>query len=544
MSQQYKKYQEGVVRSLLARPETVIDVIEFVDSKDFEDLNLKIVYDSIVELYLENKIISLPEIALKISEGGGNVDPAWLLSLEGGVSDWIQEAHPKTWAKLLKKESAKIKAVNILREGITDIVSGENDTLTEMDNISNKLLEVSLESTVNETYDIRESVMKFKEESKEIMASGGKISSISSAYPTIDYYTQGWGRTHLITVGARTGIGKSVFAINNAIAAMQQNQSVYFFSLEMTEREVISRMVASLAMIPILKVEKAEPLTEEELERQNEALEFIASSKLVIDTNSNVTADYIKRASIKQAHSENGLDFIIIDYLQLIQGNGKSRSRQEEVAEVSRSMKILAKELNVPVMVLVQLLREKRDEEDQVPKMYEIRESGAIAQDSNIVILIHRNKDKDSEIIDPKATFIIAKNRQGEDNVYISVRTRLESSLFIDENAKGKQLIHALEIANATLSSEEEFSAHFGSADGAGFDEDPVAVGFDNSSNSSFDRESNVDEESLVNFDNTNSDSNFFGSDQEFFDSFGGNEDSSSIFDDEFDDEFGDNYFL
>src|SRR5699024_10137614 len=138
------------------------------------------------------------------------------------------------------------------------------------------------------------------------------------------------------------------------------------------------------------------------------------------DTTSEMNAEYIKRTAIKQAQSEDGLDFIIIDYLQLI-SNNSNRNRQEAIADVSRNMKILAKELHVQVMVLVQLNREKRDDEDTTPKIYDIRESGAIAQDSNVVILIDRKMDDDEEVIDPKATFIIAKNRQGESNKYISV---------------------------------------------------------------------------------------------------------------------------
>jgi replicative DNA helicase len=173
----------------------------------------------------------------------------------------------------------------------------------------------------------------------------------------------------------------------------------------------------------------------------------IRKSKLKIDTNPHVTIEHIKRTAIKQAQTEDGLDFIIIDYLQLISNEGK-RSRQEEIADISRSLKILAKELNIPIMVLVQLNRERRgDEEDQTPKIYDIRESGAVAQDSNVVILIHRDMGEDDEVIDPKATFIIAKNRQGEANKYITVRTRLESSLFIDDNKKGQDLLRDLEFA-------------------------------------------------------------------------------------------------
>lgn len=227
---------------------------------------------------------------------------------------------------------------------------------------------------------------------------------------------------------------------------MFQDKTVLFYSLEMTRREVISRMISSMAMIPIQQIEKAAPLTVEERERQNQAIEKIRDSKLKIDTNPNVTVEYIKRSAIRQAQSEEGLDFIIIDYLQLISNDSK-RNRQEAIADVSRNLKILAKELNIPIMVLVQLNREKRDDEDSTPKIYDIRESGAIAQDSNVVILIDRKMDDDDEVIDPKATFIIAKNRQGESNKYISVRTRLDCSLFIDENEKGQRLVNDIETA-------------------------------------------------------------------------------------------------
>ena len=320
------------------------------------------VYESILELHLEGKPISLPEIALKIGESGGAIDTGWLFNLNNNMAQWIQAAPPNTWAKLLKIESTRNEAKNVLRESLEDIDKKTNNPLNIMDRTVSNLSKVSLDATSSEMFDINEAIDEFEEETKEILRTGGVVDSINSAYPTIDHYTQGWGATHLITIGARTGIGKSVFAINNAVAAMAQDKTVLFFSLEMTRREVISRMIASMSLIPIQKIEKAAPLTDDEKERQKEALQTIRNSKLKLDTTSHVTVEYIKRAAIKQAQSEDGLDFIIIDYLQLISNDSK-RNRQEAIADVSRNMKILAKELNVPVMVLVQLNREKRDDE-------------------------------------------------------------------------------------------------------------------------------------------------------------------------------------
>ena len=458
MSKEYKQFQEGLIRSILARPDEIANIVGLVDSKDFDDVNLKMVYESILELHLENKSVSLPEIALKIGESGGAIDTGWLFNLKNNMAQWIQAAPPTTWAKLLKRESTRNEAKNVLKEGLKDIDDKTNNPLNIMDKTASNLSKVSLDATSNEMFDIDKAIDEFEEETKEILKTGGVVDSIDSAYPTVDHYTQGWGATHLITIGARTGIGKSVFAINNAVAAMAQGKTVLFFSLEMTKREVISRMIASMSLIPIQKIEKAAPLTDDEKERQKEALQVIRKSKLKLDTNPHVTVEYIKRSAIKQAQSEDGLDFIIIDYLQLISNDSK-RNRQEAVADVSRNMKILAKELNIPIMVLVQLNREKRDDEDTTPKIYDIRESGAIAQDSNVVILIDRKtNDEDEEVIDPKATFIIAKNRQGESNKYITVRTRLESSLFIDDNVKGQKVIKDIEDA---VENEEDYEINY-----------------------------------------------------------------------------------
>lgn len=448
MSIEYKRYQEGLIRSILARPDEISSVVTYIDSKDFNDVNLKLVYESVLNIHLMGGQISLPEIALEIGNAGGAVDTAWLFGLNSNMAQWIQAAPPETWARLLKKESAKYKARVALQEALKDLEKKEINPLSVMDKTSNILSEISVNTVSGDIFDINTAVDNFEVETKEIIKSGGRVSSINSAYPTIDYYTHGWGATHLITIGARTAVGKSVFAINNAVAAMMQDKTVLFFSLEMSEREVLSRMIAQLAMIPIQKIEKAQPLTADEIKRQKEALEIIRNSKLKIDTNPHVTVEYLKRAAIRQAQSEDGLDFIIIDYLQLIANEGKN-NRQEAVADVSRNMKILAKELNVPVMVLVQLNREKGDggDEDNTPKIFHIRESGAIAQDSNVVILLDRKMDGDEDTLDPKATFIIAKNRQGESNKYITVRTRLECSLFIDDNIKGQELMKDLELS-------------------------------------------------------------------------------------------------
>ena len=466
MSKDIVRYEEGVIRSLLGRPEELIKVLEHIEPGDFENLNYKMIYDSMLDLLLKKEDINLPAIALSISEKHGAIDAGWLFDLEKDVSQWVLKATPVQWAKLLKKESTRTKAINALTEGLQEAHDKKTNPLNVMDKVASNLTSISVATTSKERFDIKEAISRFREETVNLRETSGTVAAISSAYPSIDYYTGGWAPTQLITVGARTGVGKSVFAINNVLAAIEQGKSVCFFSLEMTEREVISRIVSSLSQIPIQSIEKASYLTDEEEARVEEALLKIEASKLFIEEDPRVTVETIKRKSIEIAQSDDGLDFVVIDYLQLIQNEGK-KSRQEAVAEVSRNMKILAKELNVPVMVLVQLNREKKEDDgaDNIPKMYEIRESGAIAQDSNVVILIHRDIDKDVEAVDKKALFIIAKNRQGQANKFISVRSRLECSLFIDDDEKGQEVLNNLENSIKEGSEFEETSDIFGQSD-------------------------------------------------------------------------------
>ena len=435
------KLEEGLIRSLIARPDQIVEVGAHVDSTSFENVNFKLIYESMLDLLLAKEEVNLASIALKISDKGGAIDAGWLFNLEKDLSKWVIKATPVQWARLLKADNVRNRTVEALSEAVSEASDTTSNPLEVMDKVSSELTKIALESTANEKFNIKDAVSRFREETKNLKESDGYSNTISSAYPSIDFFTRGWAPTQLITIGARTGVGKTVFAINNIVDALVQGKSVCFFSLEMTEREVISRIIASRAQISIQRIEKGEPLDSDELARYEEALDFLENTKLVIEEDPRVSSESIKRKAIEQAQSEDGLDFIVVDYLQLIQTTGK-KNRQEAVAEVSRDMKILAKELNVPVMILVQLNREKKDEEvDNTPKIYDIRESGAIAQDSNVVILIHREMEKDTEQVDPKAYFIIAKNRQGEANRHISVRARLECGLFIDDNPRAMELL-------------------------------------------------------------------------------------------------------
>lgn len=222
----------------------------------------------------------------------------------------------------------------------------------------------------------------------------------------------------------------SIFSVNCAIAAAMANKSVMFFSLEMEKNEIEDRILSATTGIPQGKLKNG-LLDADDMKFVKAQMKKMENMKLVIDVEPNQTVDTIRARSLRQAQTPDGLDFIIVDYLQLITPTGRFNSRQEAVAEISRNMKLLAKQLGVPIMVLVQMRRKDKNDEDganNIPKIEEIRESGAIAQDSDIIILLHR----DTEIKDhtPHTLVILAKQRGGVANKIITCHSNLECSMF------------------------------------------------------------------------------------------------------------------
>lgn len=234
----------------------------------------------------------------------------------------------------------------------------------------------------------------------------------------------------------------SIFAVNSAVAAAASGSSVLFFSLEMSDEELVDRLVSSVTQVSQSKL-KTGYVSADDLRKISDQAETIRNMRIQIDTDPHVTIDSIRAKAIQKKQSKDGLDFIIIDYLQLISSTPGHTfgSRQEQVAVLSRSVKLLAKQLQIPIMILVQLNRAVNTEEDQIPTLDNIRESGAIAQDSNIVVLLHRDKEIVSDDEPPKTKIILAKNRNGPADRIITCNSFLSTSTFLEVTAEEYALI-------------------------------------------------------------------------------------------------------
>lgn len=435
----YSRVQKALVGVLLSDGEETNRVLEIVTSEDFEEPNLQIIFEAITQVSRKDETVSVITVTAHL-ESEGN------LAKVGGISELYNlratgdtqklEAPPETYAAVLKEFSAKRVAMGVINDA-KDLFKPDSGNRTaesislvqsELNQIQYKLSDESTVSEMANSMEEYEQLLKERKETAEL--NEGKsdgLQGIPSLLPSINRYTTGWLPGQLITVGARTGIGKSVYAVNCGVAAAQAGKSVLFFSLEMGVSEIKDRMIASVTGIPMNSLKQGR-LKAEEYEQLRGAKGELDSMKLLIDTDPKVTVDSIRARALRRAQSPEGLDLIIVDYLQLITPTGRHSSRQEAIAEVSRNMKLLAKQLQVPVMVLVQVNRESKDDENAVPNLNQIRESGAIAQDSDIVILLHRESSLDDKI--PHTLVILAKNRNGEANKTVRCHSNLECSVF------------------------------------------------------------------------------------------------------------------
>ena len=434
----YTSAQKRLIAFLLYDPALTAEVTEIVRLEDFEDPSYEILYDAILKLNRDDAEHDVVAVTGQLeSEGNletiGGATQLYQLHQEGRSA--AEQTTARVCAKQVRELSAKSKAHELVRlaEELFEVDSGTTavDGLTRLQSELNEhIYRISDESTVvelseaSDNYDELLAERKATAAENESNASG--LQGIPTLIPSLDKYTTGWLPGQMITVAAATSIGKSIFAINCSTAAIQAGKSVMFFSLEMNEDEIMDRIVSSVAGIPLNQL-KIGDLSDDERETLESVLGELKTANLTMDVNPKQTVDSIRAKALKQAQSPAGLDFVVIDYLQLIDPTLKTSNRQEAVAAMSRDVKVLAKQLGVPIMVLSQLNR-SNDEENEMPTLNRIRESGAIAQDSDTVILLHRNKGDDEEI--PPTYVILEKQRNGAAQKKIRCDSHLECSMF------------------------------------------------------------------------------------------------------------------
>ena len=377
------------------------------------------IFETIRELYDENIPIDITTVTTRLK------DKKWLKKI--GDVEYLTEVINSVPSARNINEYVKIvderatlrrlidEALNIANEGY-DTSNNFNDVL---DNAEKKIFNIAKNRKSSEFRKIQDVLYKTQQDLEKLSKNKGDITGIATGFYDIDKVTSGLHANELIILAARPAMGKTALALNIATNVAMNKQTVAIFNLEMGAEQLATRMLSSVGQIEGHKL-KTGRLEHTDWKRLNEAISRLGESKMYIDDTPGMTISEIRAKCRRLASSDHGLSMIIIDYLQLIQGSATySGNRQQEVAEISRSLKTLAMELNVPIIALSQLSRtaETRGKEDRRPILSDLRESGSIEQDADIVAFLYREDYYDPTVaIDEntsKSEFIIAKHRNG-----------------------------------------------------------------------------------------------------------------------------------
>ena len=325
------------------------------------------------------------------------------------VDEYIQIVNEKAILRRLIEE-----ATNIVAEGYTS----SEELGTVLDNAEKKILNVVKTRKGTEFKKFQDLLLKAQADLDKLSQTRGEITGLATGYYDLDKITSGLHANELIIIAARPAMGKTAFALNLAInIAQSSKKGVAIFNMEMGAEQLANRMIASVGQIELNKLISGN-LQNNDWKRINEAISRLSDTKIFIDDTPGMTIGEIRAKCRRLDSSEDGIGIVIIDYLQLISGSARyAGNRQQEVAEISRSLKTLAMELEIPVVALAQLSRSVEGRDDKRPLLSDLRESGSIEQDADIVAFLYRDDYYTKEIsIDEntsKSEFIVAKNRSG-----------------------------------------------------------------------------------------------------------------------------------
>ena len=407
--------EQAVLGSMLVEKDAVIAAVEILVPEDFYREDNKEIYAAMMELYGLGKHIDMITIIdqLKLRGTLEKVgDATYIATLIDNVPT---TSNIESYVKIVEEKSVLRKLIKVAND-ILKMGYGQTEEVdTIIEQKKKKVFDVLQDRNARGYSSLKEVLVTAFDTIERMYQNKNKVSGIESGFIDLDKKISGLNPSSLIILAARPAMGKSAFVLNIAeYVAMHDKVPVMIFSLEMSKEEIANRMLASESEVDSMKIKNGNDLTSEDWLKLGQASGRLSDIPLYIDDTPGLTSAEL-RAKCRKAKLEKNIGLVIIDYLQLMESKTKSPSRQQEISEISRSLKILAKELQIPVIALSQLSRATESRTDHKPMLSDLRESGAIEQDADIVMFIHRedyyNPETEKKNI---AEIIIAKNRSGE----------------------------------------------------------------------------------------------------------------------------------
>ncbi|MFC9540641.1 MULTISPECIES: replicative DNA helicase [Lysinibacillus] len=409
-----REAEQSVIGAIFLDPQSLITASEILLADDFYHNAHKQIFETMLRLSDLGKAIDVVTVTEELSakkeiEDVGGL--SYLLELANAVPTAANVAH---YAKIVEEKSLLRRLIRVATKIVEDGYTREDEVEALLGEAEKKMMEVANRKNAGDFKHVKDVLVETFDNIEQLQSQKGDVTGIPTGFRDLDNITAGFQRNDLIIVAARPSVGKTAFALNVAQSvAVQARENVAIFSLEMGAEQLVMRMLCAEGNIDA-QVLRTGALTTEDWGKLTMAMGSLSNSGIFIDDTPGVRINEI-RAKCRRLAQEHGLGMILIDYLQLIQGSGKpGENRQQEVSEISRSLKHLARELKVPVIALSQLSRGVEQRQDKRPMMSDLRESGSIEQDADIVAFLYRDDyyDKESESKN-MIEIIIAKQRNG-----------------------------------------------------------------------------------------------------------------------------------
>ena len=396
----------------------VVDTVtSILKSEDFYRDAHRIIYDAILEIVHANKTADFITVGEELDrrkrlDAVGGL--AYITSLANESVSYNVEEH----AKIISEKAQLRRLIDAGNKIVGMTYAGEDEPTTILNKAEQMVLDVSGQTQSESSFaPISEIVLSNLDKLNALQQHDGAITGVPTGFKDVDHVFNGLQKSDLILVAARPAMGKTAFTLNIAQnVTMLYDKTVAFFSLEMGKEQLVARILSSVAGVSSEKLRRAYNMDPTDWEKVIAAADRMSKAKLFIDDTPGLTVQDM-RSKLRRLKVEHGLDLVIVDYIQLMQGrnSGKgSENRQQEVSEISRNLKLIAREFNVPLIALSQLSRSVESRPDKRPVLSDLRESGSLEQDADIVIFLYRDKyyDENSEMGD-KAEVLIRKHRNG-----------------------------------------------------------------------------------------------------------------------------------
>ena len=406
--------EQSILGSIILDKDAIITVAETINPSDFYKEAHKIIYESMLSLNSNNEPIDLITLIEELRKEG-HLDNIGGISYLTSLSTIVPTtSNVKYYANIVKEKSVMRQLIKASNE----IINLGYDASTDVQEILNKaeksIFDISQEKSGDDIQPINAVLQDTFDMIEKLCTEKKEVTGITTGFKDLNKKINGLQRTDLILLAARPAMGKTAFSLNLVQnAALKGDASVAVFSLEMSKEQLVQRMLSAQSNVELSKI-KTGTLGESDWPRIIDGMAVLSEAKIFIDDTAGITVMEM-RSKCRRLKMEKGLDLILIDYLQLMEGEGKNENRQQEIAKISRSLKILAKELDCPVVALSQLSRSPELRKDHRPILSDLRESGSIEQDADIVMFLYRDEyyhdDSEKKNI---GEVIVAKNRHGE----------------------------------------------------------------------------------------------------------------------------------